>query len=195
MGNVEKLQKIIGASGVCSRRKAEELIEKGLVTVNGQTAKIGDRADIDIDEIVVDGKKLEKQKAFIYVMLNKPRGYVTTAKDENGRKCVTELVEDIGERVYPVGRLDMYSEGLLLMTNDGDFAYKMTHPRHEMLKEYIVRIKGEGKEPEKVLSLPMDIDGYKINPAIVRLISSSEDVYCVSIKISEGRNIILLGDR
>ncbi|MBQ7093626.1 MAG: rRNA pseudouridine synthase, partial [Clostridia bacterium] len=141
MGNTEKLQKIIAAAGVCSRRKAEELISEGRVAVNGITAAIGDKAG-DLDEITIDGKPLPKKSENVYFMLNKPKGYVTTAADEKGRKNVTELINE-PERVYPVGRLDMYSEGLLIMTNDGDLTYKLTHPRHELYKEYLVGMMGD----------------------------------------------------
>lgn len=189
MGNLEKLQKIIANAGICSRRKAEELIAQGKVTVNGNTAQIGDKADIDIDEVIADGKRLEKNKELVYIMLNKPKGYVATAKDEQGRKNVTELICEIDKRLYPVGRLDMYSEGLLLMTNDGDFTYRMTHPSHELFKEYVVRIECQsGENPEKRLAEPMEIDGYKIAPPIVRNISQTSDGFIVSVKIREGRN-------
>ena len=123
-----RLQKLISERGVASRRKAEELIEQGKVKVNGRVAKLGDKADDRKDTVTVCGKKLEKAEMPVYLMLNKPRGYVTTLKDEQGRKCVADLVESTGARIYPVGRLDRDSEGLLLMTNDGDFANAITHP-------------------------------------------------------------------
>ena len=134
----ERLQKILSARGVASRRKAEEIIQSGLVTVNGITAKLGDTADADTDEIVIDGRPLPKQEACIYIMLHKPRGYVTTLSDEKGRPNAAQLVADCGVRVYPVGRLDMDSEGLLLFTNDGDFANSLMHPKHEVKKTYDV---------------------------------------------------------
>ena len=121
----DRLQKIISASGLMSRRAAEECISAGRVTVNGQTAVLGDKADVETDIILLDGKALPSGGEKIYIMLNKPKGYVTTLKDEKGRKNVTELVKELGSRVYPVGRLDMYSEGLLIMTNDGDFAHRV----------------------------------------------------------------------
>ena len=124
----ERLQKILSARGVASRRKAEEMIQKGLVTVNGQTAMLGDTADPETDEILVDGKALPRQENYIYILLNKPRGYVTTLSDEKGRPNAAQLVADCGIRVYPVGRLDMDSEGLLLFTNDGAFANTLMHP-------------------------------------------------------------------
>ena len=124
----ERLQKIISAAGLMSRRAAEACISAGRVSVNGMTAALGDKADPDTDSILVDGAPLPSGGKKVYIMLNKPKGYVTTMKDEKGRKNVSELVRGAGVRVYPVGRLDMYSEGLLLMTNDGDFANRMMHP-------------------------------------------------------------------
>ena len=123
----ERLQKILSARGIASRRKAEEMIQAGLVTVNGAVASLGDTADADVDEILVAGKPLPKQEQYVYILLNKPRGYVTTLSDEKGRPNAAQLVADCGLRVYPVGRLDMDSEGLLLFTNDGEFANSLFH--------------------------------------------------------------------
>ena len=123
----ERLQKILSARGICSRRKAEEWITAGKVTVNGAVAHLGDSADPDVDEIKVDGKTLPTAAGYVYIMLNKPRGYVTTLSDEKGRPNAAQLI-DCGTRVYPVGRLDMDSEGLLLFTNDGEFANRLMHP-------------------------------------------------------------------
>ena len=123
----ERLQKILSARGVASRRKAEDMIQSGLVTVNGIRAVLGETADPDVDEILVEGKPLPRQEKYIYILLHKPRGYVTTLSDEKGRKNAAQLVADCGIRVYPVGRLDMDSEGLLLFTNDGDFANRLMH--------------------------------------------------------------------
>ena len=187
MGNTEKLQKIIAAAGVCSRRKAEELISEGRVAVNGITAAIGDKAG-DLDEITIDGKPLPKKSENVYFMLNKPKGYVTTAADEKGRKNVTELINE-PERVYPVGRLDMYSEGLLIMTNDGDLTYKLTHPRHELYKEYLVGMMGDkSKDAVRLMENVREIDGYKIAKPIVRKISETDYGFVLSVKIREGRN-------
>ena len=187
MGNTEKLQKIIAAAGVCSRRKAEELISEGRVAVNGIVATIGDKAS-DLDEITIDGKPLPKKSENVYFMLNKPKGYVTTAADEKGRKNVTELINE-PERVYPVGRLDMYSEGLLIMTNDGDLTYKLTHPRHEMYKEYLVGMMGDkSKDAARLMENVREIDGYKIAKPIVRKISDTDYGVVLSVKIREGRN-------
>lgn len=187
MGNTEKLQKIIAAAGICSRRKAEELISEGRVAVNGIVATIGDKAS-DLDEITIDGKPLPKKSENVYFMLNKPKGYVTTAADEKGRKNVTELINE-PERVYPVGRLDMYSEGLLIMTNDGDLTYKLTHPRHEMYKEYLVGMMGDkNKDAARLMENVREIDGYKIAKPIVRKISDTDYGVVLSVKIREGRN-------
>ena len=187
MGNTEKLQKIIAAAGVCSRRKAEELISEGRVAVNGITAAIGDKAG-DLDEITIDGRPLPKKSENVYFMLNKPKGYVTTAADEKGRKNVTELINE-PERVYPVGRLDMYSEGLLIMTNDGDLTYKLTHPRHELYKEYLVGMMGDkSKDAVRLMENVREIDGYKIAKPIVRKISETDYGFVLSVKIREGRN-------
>ena len=187
MGNTEKLQKIIAAAGICSRRKAEELINEGRVAVNGIVATIGDKASA-LDEITIDGKPLPKKSENVYFMLNKPKGYVTTAADEKGRKNVTELINE-PERVYPVGRLDMYSEGLLIMTNDGDLTYKLTHPRHEMYKEYLVGMMGDrNKDAARLMENVREIDGYKIAKPIVRKISDTDYGVVLSVKIREGRN-------
>lgn len=138
----ERLQKLISAAGLMSRRAAEECISAGRVTVNGRVASLGDRADEELDLILVDGRPLPRHGARTYIMLNKPRGYVTTMSDEKGRRDVTELVRGL-ERVYPVGRLDMYSEGLLIMTDDGDFANTLMHPSHNFKKTYRTWVQGE----------------------------------------------------
>lgn len=185
----ERLQKIISAAGVTSRRSAEELIRNGKVTVNGHTAKLGDSADIDTDIICVGGRTLGRRTENTYIMLNKPRGYVTTLSDEKGRPCITELVKDIGKRVYPVGRLDMYSEGLLILTDDGDFANRLMHPSHEITKTYHAWLSGKCSDAAlKRLREPFDIDGYETKPAEVEVIYSCADYTQLSISIHEGRN-------
>lgn len=185
----ERVQKIIAASGLMSRRAAEERIAQGRVTVNGRTAEPGDRADPERDEIRVDGKPLPGPGARRYVMLHKPRGYVTTLSDEQGRRCVTELLRDIPERVYPVGRLDMDSEGLLLLTNDGDFANRLMHPSHEVEKCYRTRVQGEDAIMRaELLRGPMEIDGYTIAPAKVELHEPIPGGAVLDITIHEGRN-------
>ena len=155
----ERLQKILSAAGVCSRRKAEELLNQGRVTVNGITAALGDKADLQRDRVQVDGKDIAAHGARTYIMLHKPRGYVTTLSDEKGRPTVAELVADCPAKVWPVGRLDMDSEGLLLLTNDGEATFRLTHPSHEVEKEYQVRVTGEVERALPVLSAPMVVDG------------------------------------
>lgn len=185
---MERLQKIIASRGLCSRRQAEKWIEEGRVRVNGNTARLGDTADITEDVIEVDGKRLPKAGRKLYLMLNKPRGYVTTLSDEKGRKNAAELVAGCGVRVYPVGRLDMDSEGLLLFTNDGEFANLMMHPRHEVDKVYRVWV--TGYEPEKLDALrePIELDGYKIKKPKVRLVRAEPTRAIVDVTIHEGRN-------
>ena len=185
----ERLQKIISASGLMSRRAAEELIAAGKVSVNGATAALGDKAEAGIDRILVDGKALPSAGEKLYIMLNKPRGYVTTLSDEKGRKNVTELIKELGTRLYPVGRLDMYSEGLLLMTNDGDFANLLMHPSHEIDKCYHTWVKGEDMGwAVELLRCPMEIDGYVTSPAQVDILELKGEEALLGITIHEGRN-------
>lgn len=185
----ERLQKIISAAGVASRRAAEEFIKSGKVTVNGKTAKLGDSADIYTDIICIDGQTIGRRADNTYIMLNKPRGYVTTLSDEKGRPCITELIKELGKRVYPVGRLDMYSEGLLILTDDGDFANRLMHPSHEMTKTYHVWVNGKCSVAAlDRLRAPFNIDGYETKPADVEIIYSGDDYTQLSISIHEGRN-------
>ena len=188
-----RLQKILSERGVCSRRKAEEYIKSRAVKVNGITASLGDSADDESDEITLFGKRIERPDKKTYLMLNKPRGYVTTMSDEMGRPVVFSLVSDVGTRVYPVGGLDMYSEGLLLMADDGQLANKLTHPSHNIYKTYLVNIgypkgsvfDGDAKE---LLSRPMEMDGRELAPAICRTEARLEDGCILTISIREGRN-------
>lgn len=184
----ERLQKILSARGVASRRKAEEMIRSGSVTVNGQTAELGDTADPEFDEIRVNGALLPKQGGYVYLMLNKPRGYVTTLSDEKGRPDVSQLVADCGVRVYPVGRLDMDSEGLLLLTNDGGFANNLMHPKHEVNKTYEVWVTGYCPGGEVALARPIELDGYTIRPPKVKLIRTQGQKAKFLVTIHEGRN-------
>ena len=184
----ERLQKILSARGVASRRKAEEMIQNGLITVNGVTAALGDTADPDTDEIRIDGRPLPKQERYIYLMLNKPRGYVTTLSDEKGRPNAAQLVADCGARVYPVGRLDMDSEGLLLFTNDGAFANALMHPRHEVQKTYDVWVTGYIPGAEVRLAQPITLDGYTIRPPKVKLLKAEGQKARFRVTIHEGRN-------
>ena len=184
----ERLQKILSARGVASRRKAEEMIQAGQVTVNGQRAVLGDTADPETDEILISGKLLPKQEQYIYILLNKPRGYVTTLSDEKGRPNAAQLVADCGVRVYPVGRLDMDSEGLLLFTNDGAFANALMHPKQEVKKTYEVWVTGYHPGGEVQLSRPITLDGYTIRPPKVKLIRADGQKAKFLVTIHEGRN-------
>ena len=186
----ERLQKIIASCGVASRRHAEQLILDGRVTCNGSVCQLGDRADPNVYEILLDGKPLPKKEEFQYIMLNKPRGYVTTLSDEKGRKNVSELVKDCNCRVYPVGRLDMDSDGLLLMTNDGDFAYRLMHPKHEINKTYRVHVKGFTEGGLDRFSKPMQLDGYQLQIPSVSVVhwDMGSDRAVLDITIHEGRN-------
>ena len=184
----ERLQKILSARGVASRRKAEEMISAGLVTVNGTAASLGDTADPETEDIRVAGKPLPRREDYVYILLNKPRGYVTTLSDEKGRPNVTRLVADCGVRVYPVGRLDMDSEGLLLLTNDGEFANALMHPKHEVEKTYDVWVTGYTPGGEKQLARPITLDGYTIRPPRVRLLKVEADRARFRVTIHEGRN-------
>ena len=185
----ERLQKILSGRGVCSRRKAEEYITAGRVRVNGITAKLGDIADPELDEILLDGKPLPSASEYVYIMLHKPRGYVTTLSDEKGRKNAAQLVADCGTRVYPVGRLDMDSEGLLLFTNDGNFANQLMHPKHEVNKTYHVVVTGYSPENLEKLAQPVTLDGYTIRKPEVELLKMMADGRAVlAVTIHEGRN-------
>ena len=185
---VERLQKIISKHGVASRRQAEKLLEEGRVTVNGMVATLGQSADDSIDQITVDGVLLHAAPQHIYILLNKPRGYVTTLQDEKGRKNVSELIADCGVRVYPVGRLDQYSEGLLLMTNDGDLAYRLTHPRGKIHKIYHVWVNGFDDSSLRKLQQSIVIDGRKTIPAGVRILSRQDRSVMLEFILFEGRN-------
>lgn len=183
----ERLQKILAACGLCSRRKAEEWITAGRVSVNGMTAVLGQTADPDIDTILLDGKPLPTGGDKVYIMLHKPRGYVTTLSDERGRPNVTQLV-DCGTRVYPIGRLDMDSEGLLLLTNDGDFANHLMHPKAEVDKTYEVWVADFTPGAELRLEQPITLDGYTIRKPGVKLLHAQGRTAHLYITIHEGRN-------
>ena len=188
----ERLQKILSAAGICSRRAAETYIKEGRVKVNGITANLGDSADLEQDEILVDGRMIgKKARRMVYIMLNKPRGYVTTLSDEADRKTVADLIQDVPERVYPVGRLDMHSEGLLLLTNDGQLAHSLMHPSHEVYKEYLVKLTPDEEglpSPEKPLSGVIELDGERLLPAKCRLLTKTENGYIMTIAIRQGKN-------
>ena len=184
-----RIQKYLSDAGVTSRRDAEAAVAAGEVTVNGRICEIGQKVD-DRDVIVFRGKKIKKiKKDKIYIMLNKPRGYVTTNADESGRKCTADLVADLEDRVYPVGRLDRDSEGLLLMTNDGEFANMMMHPRHNIPKIYNVRVIGAVSEDQlSILRSELVIDGYKIMPVQVDITGGTEESTLLRFRLFEGRN-------
>ena len=183
-----RLQKYFSDCSVMSRRAAEDKIKQGLVRVNGEIAQLGQRINPELDVVEYDGRRILPQTdEKIYILLNKPRGYVTTLSDEKGRKTVTELLSEVHVRVYPVGRLDMDSDGLLLLTNDGELTNKLTHPRHEIPKIYRVTVKEHVTDGQLTsLGKSMVIDGYKILPVETALVSRSPDV--LEMKLYEGRN-------
>ena len=178
-----RIQKLLSDRGLCSRRKAEEWIKEGRVAVNGVACSLGDTADPDIDTITVDGNPVPAAQKRLYIMLHKPRGFVTTLSDEKGRPNAAQLV-DCGQRVYPVGRLDMDSEGLLIFTNDGAFAQKLAHPSHETDKTYRAYVTGWSEEAAERVKEPIVLDGYQIRPPKV----VTEAPGRLRITIHEGRN-------
>lgn len=188
--NKIRLQKFLAENGIASRRKSEELIQRGKVKVNGHPSSLGDKVDPKKDIVTVFGERVVPvESGNIYIMLNKPRGYVTTMSDEMDRKCVAELVEDAGGRIFPVGRLDRDSEGLLLFTNDGEFANMMTHPSMHISKTYRVTVKPSATEEQLVeMSSGVVIDGKKTMPASIQVLGESADRTIFQITIHEGRN-------
>ncbi len=185
----ERLQKILSERGIASRRKAEDLIAQGRVKVNGRTAKLGDKADPRRDLITVAGKRLEAADAKRYILLHKPRGYITTMKDEQNRKCVEELVRDVGVRVFPVGRLDRESEGMLLLTNDGDFANAIMHPSTHVEKHYRVTLKSAITDAQRLaFQEGIELDGRRTAPADIAVIQEEPGRTVVGITLREGRN-------
>lgn len=186
----ERLQKLIASRGVASRRHAEQMIAQGRVTCNGVVCQLGQSADPDKDVILVDGKPLPSAQSHTYIMLHKPRGYVTTLSDEKGRPDVSSLVADCGKRVFPVGRLDMDSEGLLILTDDGELANKLMHPKHQIDKVYQVTVKNFTKAGLVRLLQPMTLDGYQLRIPKVELLENDEvsGKARLWITIHEGRN-------
>ncbi len=184
-----RLQKFISQCGVASRRKAEELILQGSVKVNGKTAILGDKVTAN-DKVFVKGKRIVLPKTkFRYIMLNKPRGFITTMNDERGRKCVAQLVSDVGERVYPIGRLDKDSEGMLVFTNDGEFANTVMHPRNGVYKIYRVTVRPSIDEEQLVkLETGVEIDGQKTAPAIVHVVHKEQGRVVLEMILHEGKN-------
>jgi len=182
-----RIQKLLSQRGVASRRKAEEMILQGRVTVNDAVCALGCDVDPEKDAVLVDGKPLPDVQERVYIMLHKPRGFVTTLSDEKGRRNVAQLVEDCCLRVYPCGRLDYDSEGLLLLTNDGEFANAMMHPKHEVDKVYQVTVTGCTPETLKLLERPVELDGYTIRKPGVKLLRPGTKAL-VEVTIHEGRN-------
>ena len=181
---MERLQKILSARGVASRRTAEQMIRDGRVTVNGNIASLGQTVDVDTDEILIDGAPIPTGDQPVYIMLHKPRGFVTTLSDEQGRRTAADLVADCGVRVYPVGRLDLSSEGLLLFTNDGAFANRMMHPKHQVDKTYLAWVTDCSDEALQRLRQPIVLDGYRIRAPKLRQVKPG----MLEITIHEGRN-------
>ena len=184
----ERLQKLIARAGVCSRRSAESLLTAGRVTVNGVAAHLGDKADADADVIAIDGTAIAFAEPAVYLMLNKPRGYVTTLSDELGRATAAELVADCGTRVFPVGRLDKDSEGLLLFTNDGALMQAMTHPSHQVDKTYEVTVTGQLEGAADRLSAVTELDGEPIMPAQVEIMERRKGQALLRVTIHQGKN-------
>ena len=186
-----RIQKIISDSGYCSRRKAEELIEKGRVKVNGHPVSLGDKALAGRDLVTIDGERIDtpKKRKYLYLMLNKPRGYVTSRSDELDRKCVTELLSTVKERVYPIGRLDRNSEGLLLFTNDGEFANNIMHPSKHVSKTYRVTVRPDITDDQLVrLTEGVIIDGKKTLPSTINVLAKEQGRVVLQMVIREGRN-------
>ena len=182
------MQKILSAHGVASRRESEKLILAGLVGVNGKQATIGQSARYGYDDITVRGVPLAPKDELVYIMLNKPCGYLTTMSDDRGRKIVTELVEDVGTKVFPVGRLDMNTEGMLLMTNDGSFANYVAHPSYNKTKTYEAHVRGDVINAAEILRLPMSVDSHMVKAVSVVLIKRTAEGGILQITINEGRN-------
>ena len=186
-----RVQKVLADQGICSRREAERLIAAGKVKVNGHPITLGDKMDPDYDKVMIDGKtvRIVRKRQYTYIMLHKPRGFITTMSDEMNRKCVAELVQDCGMRVYPVGRLDRESEGLLLMTNDGAFANAMMHPKRHVPKTYRVTIRpGVTEEQITQMTTGLMLDGRMTAPADVHIITKEEGRVVLEIVLYEGRN-------
>ncbi|MBE6940503.1 MAG: rRNA pseudouridine synthase [Ruminococcaceae bacterium] len=184
----ERLQKLMAAAGLCSRRTAEQWLEAGRVRVNGEPARLGQKADPDHDRIEVDGKPLHIRPQLVYLMLHKPRGYVTTLSDELGRKTAAELVADCGVRVFPVGRLDKDSEGLLLFTNDGDLMQELIHPRYEIEKVYRVTVSGRLPGAAERLAAVDRLEDGPILPAKVTVLEEKADRTVLQVIICQGKN-------
>lgn len=190
MENGIRIQKVLSEQGIASRRKVEEWITQGKIKVNGRPAVLGQKINPNRDVVAIDGERVYFQKSNqkYYIMLHKPRGYVTTMSDELGRKCVAELVEDVPERVYPIGRLDKDSEGMLLFTNDGDFAHRLLHPSHQVDKVYLVTVRGDIRGAAERLMAITELDGEPIAPARAQELSRREGQALLRVTIHQGKN-------
>ena len=185
-----RLQKYMADAGIMSRRAAEEEIKNGNVSVNGHVAELGAKIDPRNDVVSYRGKRIRfEKKEYTYIMMNKPRGYLCSTTDDRGRKCVTDLLDGVDARVYPVGRLDLVSEGILLLTDDGELKNRLTHPKHTIGKVYRVKVAGKvSDEQMEILSSPLVIDGYKIQPVTVAVSSEDENGTVLKMTLFEGRN-------
>ena len=185
-----RLQKYLADAGIMSRRAAEEEIKNGNVSVNGHVAELGSKIDPRNDVVAYRGKRIRyEKKEYTYIMMNKPRGYLCSTTDDRGRKCVTDLLEGVDARVYPVGRLDLVSEGILLLTDDGELKNRLTHPKHSIGKVYRVKVAGKvSDEQMEILTSELIIDGYKIQPVVVNVSSEDESGTVLKMTLFEGRN-------
>ena len=185
-----RLQKFIANSGIMSRRKAEDEILAGKMTINGHPASLGDKVDPINDVVCYRGKRIAYQRRkYTYIMLNKPRGYLSSTEDDRGRKCVTELIDGVDARLYPVGRLDLISEGLILLTDDGELKNRLTHPKYSLPKLYRVKVAGQVSEEQyATLTSELEIDGYTIKPVQVDIQGEDETGTVLKMTLVEGRN-------
>jgi 23S rRNA pseudouridine2605 synthase len=185
-----RLQKFIADAGLMSRRAAEGEIERGNISVNGHVAGIGTKIDPASDVVTYKGKRIRyEKKQYTYIMLNKPRGYLSSTTDDRGRKCVTDLLDGVDARVYPVGRLDLISEGMILLTDDGELKNRLTHPSHSIPKVYRVKVAGSVSETQyDILTSPLEIDGYKIKPVDVVITGEDDNGTVLKFTLFEGRN-------
>ena len=185
-----RLQKFIADAGIMSRRAAEGEIERGNISVNGHVAGIGTKIDPAGDVVNYKGKRIRyEKKQYTYIMLNKPRGYLSSTTDDRGRKCVTDLLDGVDARVYPVGRLDLISEGMILLTDDGELKNRLTHPSHSIPKVYRVKVAGSVSETQyDILTSPLEIDGYKIKPVDVVITGEDDNGTVLKFTLFEGRN-------
>jgi 23S rRNA pseudouridine2605 synthase len=189
MTEPQRIQKLIAQAGLASRRKAEEWISQGRVTVNAQLAQLGDKADLSVDKVCVNGVELGKQQDKVYLLLNKPIGYVTTLKDPQGRPTINDFLQNISQRLFPVGRLDLNTEGLLLLTNDGDLAAHILHPRHKIPKTYLVKISGTlSPSAQQALEHGVMLEEGVTAPAKIAHVRSSARNTWFELTITEGRN-------